>query len=268
MHALALIAAALAGIGFVAAALLRLRSRRDSEMEPVWLWPVWLGIALLTVALVLAFAEGEHRGFRFGVLVSWVGAASLFFIRRYLTLPSPSLLVLPIGAMALLVALAGLAERVAGEAPGYREEEGGMPLLLLLHIALMTLHLVAMVVAGGSGAVYLRTSRKLKTSAASALRLPSLATLEGLCERSLVVATALLIGGLVTGGAAMQIYRDFKLTSAPALSGMLSMAVLVVMLALRLRGRLGRRYLALGSLVVLGLALLSLGSVFAGHYGR
>ena len=44
-------------------------------------------------------------------------------------------------------------------------------MVLLLHIALMTLHLVAMLVAGGAGAVYLRTSRKLKTSAASALRL-------------------------------------------------------------------------------------------------
>ena len=267
MHLLALIAVTLAGLAFCSAALLRWRNLQKDDVDPHrWVWPVWLGILFLTVGLVFAFLDGQHPSFRFGVLVSWVAIATIFFVSRYLTLPSRGLLVLPVGGMALLVALTGLAEKF--QVQEVRSDEDGMPAILIIHILFMTCHMAAMLASGAAGGTYLLTSRKLKTSVDAALRLPSLSTLERLCERALVIATALLIGGLVTGASAMRLSEHFSLTSWPAISGMVSMAALVIMLALRLAGKLTRRYLAFGSLFVLVLAVLSLASVFAGHYGN
>ena len=162
--------------------------------------------------------------------------------------------------MALLVALTGLTP----PDPVVAATERG--LLLKTHISIMVFHLAAMLIAGGAGVLYLIAARKLKTSVSAALQLPKLPVLERLCERALVVATALLIGGLVTGGAAMRTSDRFTGTSLPVLIAMLSMAVLVVILALRLAGRLNRSRLAWSAQIALVLAALSILSVVAGHY--
>ena len=268
LHYLALTLVTLAGLCFCLAAIIRLRRLQSGHRSNGhgWIWPVWTGITFLTVGFVISLIEGQHERFRFGVMSSLAAIASLFFASRFLTLPSRGLLALPVGGMALLVAMSGLTEthRVAAQDPAIEPES--MPFSLLVHIIIMCGHLAAMLFAGAVGGLYLVTSRKLKTSLDVALQLPSLSTLERLCEKSLIVATALLIGGLVTGGAAMLKTNSISLLSLPVLSAMLSMAVLVIILAARLTGKLNRSHLAIGSLFVLGLAALSIISVSAGHY--
>jgi hypothetical protein len=115
-------------------------------------------------------------------------------------------------------------------------------------------------VSAGSGLLYLLAVRSLKEGAARALRLPALPNLDRVCERSLVIATGLLLGGLATGGVAMRTSETFRLTHPAAVLALIDMGVLVVALALRTTGHLGRRSMALTALVtaiLLGLATAS-----------
>src|SRR5204862_209152 len=81
--------------------------------------------------------------------------------------------------------------------------------------------------------MYLTAVRQLKSPSPRTLRLPSLPLLERLTERSLVVATALLMGGLATGGAAMQLSRSISLAQPSIILALMTMALLVLVLALR-----------------------------------
>src|SRR5690606_19539339 len=116
--------------------------------------------------------------------------------RHYLTAPSRKLLLLPAGGMAILLAMAGLAP------PADAATASGP--ILVLHIIFMTLALTAHLVSAGSGLLYLLAVRSLKEGAVRALRMPALPNLDRLCERALVIATGLLLGGLATGGVAMR----------------------------------------------------------------
>ena len=265
MHYFALCAVALSGVAFCLATLMGFKQLRNKNGNSRWVATMWVGIGLLTLGFIFALFDGEHDRFKFGVMSSLATIASIFFAGRFLTLPSRGLLVLPVGGMALLVAMAGLAE-THHVAKNPDAEKAGMTASLVIHIIIMCGHLAAMLFSGAVGTLYMITAKKLKTSLDVALQLPSLSTLENLCEKSLIVATALLIGGLVTGGAAMQDSNSFSLLSLPVLSAMLSMSVLVILLALRLTGKLNRRYMAIGSVFVLLLAALSIVSVSAGHY--
>jgi len=224
------------------------RSGQESA-RPVWLFT---GVAALAAGLVLSLIDGTHPAFTHGVIGVWACLGSLVFLRRYLTAPSRKLLLLPAGGMAILLAMAALAP-----APEAAQSSGP---ILVLHILFMTLALGAHLVSAGSGLLYLLAARSLKEGAIHALRMPSLPNLDRLCERALVVATGLLLGGLATGGVAMSTSDSFRVTHPASILALLDMAVLLSALAFRLAGRLGRRSMALTALVtaiLLGLATAS-----------
>lgn len=251
MHLTAIILVAAAGICYVVAALLRWRQMGVSdERTSAHLIPLWLGLALHSVSLVLSLMNPGQRDFAYGVLAVWAAVAGLFFVSRYLASPSRTILVLPVGGMALLVAMAELASpdtTPGGEATSW---------ITRVHVAFMALHLAVMLLSGAAGGMYLTAVRQLKSPSPRALRLPSLPLLERLTERSLVIATALLMGGLATGGAAMQLKRSISLAQPSIVLALMTMALLVLVLALRSTGRLNRRGVALGAVGAMLIAAL------------
>ncbi len=224
--------------------------------RPVWLYS---GVVALTLGLVMSLADGTHPAFTHGVIGIWACLGSLVFLRRYLTAPSRKLLLLPAGGMAILLAMAGLAP------PADASTASGP--LLFLHIVFMTLALTAHLVSAGSGLLYLLAVRSLKEGAVRALRMPALPNLDRLCEHALVVATGLLLGGLATGGVAMRASETFRLSHPASVLALIDMAVLVIALALRTTGHLGRRSMALTALVTAVLLGLATASFIALRHG-
>jgi len=252
MHLAAVLLVALAGACCMWSAWRwwRLAGQVGSEAaRPIWLY---VGVVALTLGLALSLADGTHPAFTHGVIGVWACLGSLVFLRHYLTAPSRKLLLLPAGGMAILLAMAGLAP------PADASTASGP--ILILHIVFMTLALTAHLVSAGSGLLYLLAVRSLKEGAVRALRMPALPNLDRLCERALVIATGLLLGGLATGGVAMRASETFRLSHPASILALIDMAVLVVALALRTTGHLGRRSMALTALVtalLLGLATAS-----------
>jgi ABC-type uncharacterized transport system permease subunit len=254
VHLTAIILVAAAGLCYVAAALVRWRQMALSdERRSAHLIPLWLGLGLHSVSLVLSLINPGQRDFAYGVLAVWAAVAGLFFVSRYLASPSRTILVLPVGGMALLVAMAELA---SGEGTSSTD---ATPWITRVHVAFMALHLAVMLLSGAAGGMYLTAVRQLKSPSPRALRLPSLPLLERLTERSLVVGTALLMGGLATGGAAMQLSRSISLAQPSIVLALITMALLVLILALRSTGHLNRRGVALGA--VWSMLIAALGAV-------
>jgi len=254
VHLTAIILIAAAGLCYVAAAVLRWRQMAVSdERRSAHLIPLWLGLTLHSISLVLSLLDPGQRDFTYAVLAVWAAVASLLFVSRYLASPSRTILVLPVGGMALLVAMAELASGKG--APSTAET----PWITKIHIGFMVLHLAVMLLSGAAGGMYLTAVRQLKSSSPRALRLPSLPLLERLTERSLVIATALLMGGLATGGAAMQLTRSISLAQPSIVLALITMVLLVLVLALRATGQLNRRGIALGA--VSAMLIAALGSI-------
>ncbi len=263
----AIILVALAGLAYCAAAWARWRAMArpvgDAEAPPAVSAPpwLWLGFAAHTVALVLALFLPGGRDFAYVVLAAWAAVAALAFARGFLNDPSRSLLALPVGAMALLVAMVAAG---SGPAPTPGPITGAV---IVLHIVFMVAYLAAALVAGAAGGLYLVAGRQLKSASRRAFALPALPALERVNERAMVLATALLLGGLATGGAAIEQAPGFRLAHPTALLGLLTMAILVAFLALRLAGRLNGSRLAFAAVwgMTLGvLGFLSLESLSHG----
>lgn len=261
MHLAAVVLMALAGICYCLVAVRRwilLKLAHGVAGRP---WLVWFGMALHSVALVLSLIDAEHPDFAHAVLGSWAALASLLFLSRFLASPNRWLLVLPVGGMALLLAVAGLAVRPKDPATGH------MPPIVVVHIIFMTLQLAASLLAGASAFVYLLAVKQLKAAQAGAFTLPHLPKLDHLFERSLVVATALLIGGLATGGAAMRLSGTFSLAHPASLLSLVNMGLLVLAWGLRLANRLGRRGLAWSAIASLAVGAIATVSLIVNRHG-
>ena len=100
-----------------------------------------------------------------------------------------------------------------------------------------------------------------------ATRLPALPVLERLLERGLVWGTALLIGGLATGGAAMRVSLTFRILHPTALLGLVEVGLLVAVLAMHRTRSLSRRALALTAMACLAIALLGTLSLVVSAHG-
>lgn len=247
----------LAGLAYCLATVLRWRGLRGSigPTPSGWIWPVWAGLGVHSIALVLALIDRDDRALSYGVLGSWSAIASLVFLARFLALPSRGLLLLPVGAMVLLVVGANLTGRRPDAA-----DEGGISAIALLHILFMSTHLGAMLVAGTSGALHRFTRRELKQEAAVALKLPNLPVLARVTQRSLVTATALLLGGLATGGLAVAESATFSLWHPTPILGLVAMVLLIGVLGLDLSGRLRQRQVAGAAIMI---ALVTAGAVMS-----
>lgn len=256
MHHTAVVLVAAAGLCYCIAAVLRWRAMAvsDEDRRSAHLIPLWVGLALHTAGLVLSLLDPERRDFAYGVLAVWAAVAALFFVSRYLASPSRAILVLPVGAMAVLVAMAGL----AGPAPDPTPDKpaGQLIWIVRVHVVFMAAHLAGMLLAGAAGGMWLVAANQLRSPSPRALRLPSLPAIERLAERSLVVATALLLAGLATGGAAMQQGGGLHMGQPSIALSLLTMVLLVAALALRATGRLNRRGTALAAVAIMLVAAM------------
>jgi hypothetical protein len=154
--------------------------------------------------------------------------------------------------MALLVAMSSLIDASATTS----EPTEGIAWITQVHIGFMAMHLAVMLVTGAAGGMYLTAARQLKSPTPRALRLPSLPVLERLTERGLVIATALLLGGLATGGAAMQLTRSLNLAQPSIILSLMTMVLLIVALGLRATTHLNRRGIAMAAVVAMLIAAL------------
>ncbi|MBA2482808.1 MAG: hypothetical protein H0V44_19255 [Planctomycetes bacterium] len=247
MHLAAILLLALAGAGYCAAALQRWRSlgRVDGvQRGPSWLW---IGFALHTLALGLSAADHERRDLFYAVLGVWASVAAVLFATRFIAGPNRGLLALPIGCMAILVAMAALA---GGTSDGSVDRAANGPsVITILHIAFMATYLGAMFVAGGAAGLYLLAARQLKSASVRAFRLPELPTLERVADRGLVIATALLMGGISTGGAAMELTHGLSLANPTIIIALVNLGMLVLVLGARATHRLYRQGLAVATVV-------------------
>ncbi len=250
MHIVSVILVALAGLFYCAAALVRWRQMAVSDDRRFAHVLLYVGLALHSVSLGISLLVPGHQSFAYGVLAVWAAVAALFFASRYLASPSRTILVLPVGGMALLVAMSSLAS------PSQAGPVVDLKWITQLHIGFMAMHLAVMLVAGSAGGMYLTAARQLKSPSPRALRLPSLPVLERLTERGLVIATALLLGGLATGGAAMQLSRIVNLAQPSIILALLTMILLIVALALRATNHLNRRGIAVAAVAAMLIAAL------------
>lgn len=261
MHLTAVVLIALAGLCYCLVAVRRWLLLRLAQGVVGRPWLVWIGMALHSAGLVLSLIDAERADFAHAVLGSWAAVASLLFLSRFLASPNRWLLVLPVGGMVLLLAVAGLAVRP-------REPSAdSMPGIVMVHIVFMTGQLAASLLAGASAFVYLLAVKQLKAAQAGAFTLPNLPQLDHLFERSLVVATALLIGGLATGGAAMRLSGTFSLAHPASLLSLVNMGMLVLAWSLRLANRLGRRGLAWSAIASLAMAAIATVSLIVNRHG-
>jgi ABC-type uncharacterized transport system permease subunit len=130
----------------------------------------------------------------------------------------------------------------------------------------MASHVAALMAAGAAGGLYLLAVGRLKSGDPRATRLPSLPTLDRLVERGLVWGTALLTGGLATGGAAIRVSQNFQIMHPTALIGLAEMLLLVAVVTMHRANRLTRRALAIAALACLSLAVIgTLSQVIAAH---
>jgi hypothetical protein len=261
MHQTAVVLIALAGLCYCLVAVRRwllLRLAAGVAGRP---WLVWIGMGLHSAGLALSLLDAERADFAHAVLGSWAALASLLFLSRFLASPNRWLLVLPVGGMVLLLAVAGLAVHPREATPGH------MPAIIVVHILFMTAQLAAALLAGASAFVYLVAVRQLKAAQAGAFTLPNLPKLDHLFERSLVVSTALLIGGLATGGAAISVSPNFSLAHPASILSLVNMGLLVLAWSLRLANGLSRRGLAWGALASLAVAAIATVSLIVNRHG-
>jgi hypothetical protein len=248
-----------AGAGYLWAALRQWQrlGREAASTDGRW-W--WIAFGLQTLGLAVSLIDPGHRSFAYGALAAWAAVAAVLFAGRYLAAPSRLLMALPLGAVVLLVAIAGVAS--IGAPP----ELGTGSWISRLHIAFMAAHLAALVAAGAAGALYLLAAGRLKAGDPLATRLPTLPTLDRLTERGLVWGAALLTGGLGVGGAAIRVSHSFQLLHPTALLGLAEIVLLMAVLAVHSANRLTRRALALAALACLAVAVLgTLSQVVIAH---
>jgi len=259
MHAVAVLLIAASGSAYCLAAWKRWRAlgAPAEEQGPPTL--VWLGFAALTLALVLAFCDPQARDFLYVVLGIWAGVAALLFASRFIAGPSRGLLVLPIGAAALLVAVTSLV-------PAH-EQVRSVRAITLLHAGFMSAYLAALLVAGSAGVLFIISARQLKSASPRAFRLPALPALGRITERAVILATAFLMAGVATGGVAMQQAPGAHLTQPSILLALVNLAALVALLAARAVNRLGSRGQAAAAAWCLIIGCLELVGILVAPHG-
>ena len=184
---------------------------------------------------------------------SLLAALAMLIGTRFLSVNSPGLLLLPVGVMALLVAIFAMIDSSnLGRSMDQRS------LVFYIHIIFMSANLAAALLAAAAAGMYLVVSRQLKAASERALRLPQLPPLGRLCERSLLVALTMLIGGMVSGAVAIGPESSFSALHPTILVGWSAMGIMTLLLILRASKRLTYRGLSWGTWVVLALNLVIL----------
>ena len=148
----------IAGLCYVIAAVVRWYglSKSNSHKRP---WALLaLGLCAHLSATVISFVTAGGADFAYSSMGSLLAALAMLIGTRFLSVNSPGLLLLPVGLMALLVAIfATIDSSNLGRSMDQRS------LVFYVHIIFMSANLAAVLLASAAAGMYLVVSRQLKT---------------------------------------------------------------------------------------------------------
>lgn len=245
------------GLCYIIAAIVRWRGLSQSTTKNKRPWALLgTGLAAHICATVISFVISGGADFAYNALGSLFAALAMLIGTRFLSINSPGLLLLPVGIMALLVAIFGIIDSSnLGRSMDKRSW------VFFIHIIFMSLNLAAVLLASAAAGMYLVVSKQLKKAPERALNLPQLPPLGILCERSLLVALAMQIGGMVSGAVAIGPDSTFTASHPTIVVGWLVMLVMALILILRALKRLSYRGLSWGTWAVLALTVIVLATL-------
>ena len=249
MHLAAVVLLGLAGCLFCVAALVywrRMASNAEGQ-DKVSMIIVGVAMSALSVSLLLSIIEQHEREFTYAVLSTWAAVGAMLFIKRFLAMPSRSLLIAPIGAVAIMVAVVSLMDPQAAATTA----KESLPFVTLVHIIFMVLYLVAALVAGAAAISYFIADRQLRSATERAFKLPSLPSLRRMTFMGLVVCCAVLCAGLATGAAATTYVEAFNYVHPLVLISIIDVLVLLVLLFIEVTRGLGQKVLSIMAILIL-----------------
>jgi ABC-type uncharacterized transport system permease subunit len=230
--------------------------RRPGVPGRAAIWGVRLG--WLAQTALLGVQAAREDGFPWS---TWAGSLNLFVwfvVTVYLGVRRPyrllGLAVMPLAAILLVVARAG-----GGTGVGARSHYSN--LFLVLHVGLVLVAFAGFTLAAALSAFYLWQERRLKRRAVTILRrpAPSLATLDRLASRTVLVSLPALTLGLAVG--LIRLLNDGERVDAVVAATAVTWLVWAAYLVLRAtRGWTGRRaaYVALAGFALVIVVRLAL----------
>lgn len=258
MSEIKVILLALAGICYICAAIVRWRGLARDQQAPRPIALLLGGLLAHVLATAMSFAVGGGGDFTFAALGSLLAALAMLVGTRFLSVHSPGLLLLPVGIMAVLVALFALVD-----SSRFGREADQRSLVFYVHIIFMSANLAAGLLASAAAGMFLVVSRQLKAASQRALRLPQLPPLAILCQRSLLLALAMLVGGMVSGAVAIDPESGFTALHPTVLLAVVTMIVIAILLFVHASERISHRSLCWGAMLTLILEALIVVSVMA-----
>lgn len=244
---------ALAGLCYVIAAVVRWRSlAQDAHAPRPWAL-LTLGVTAHVIATVMAVVTSGAADFTYAALGSLLAALAMLVGTRFMAVHTPGLLLLPVGIMACLVAAFAAVDRSR-----LSDDIEQRSLLFYVHIIFMSANLAAMLLASAAAGLYLAVSWQLKAASHRALRLPQLPPLATLAQRSLLLALAMQLGGMVSGAVAIHPESNFSPWHPTVVLAGVAIVLMVALLALRAAQRLGWRGLCWGIMLLLAVEVAAL----------
>jgi ABC-type uncharacterized transport system permease subunit len=235
-------------------------ARRPGSAGRAATWGVRLG--WLAQTALLAVQAAREDGFPWA---TWAGSLNLFVwlvVGAYLIWGCRKpyrllgLVVMPLAAALLVVARAG-----GGTGIGVRSHYSN--LFLVLHVGLVLVAFAGFTLAAALSALYLWQERRLKRRETSILRrpAPSLATLDRLAGRTVIVSLPALTLGIAVGAA--RLANEHESVDALVVATLVTWFVWAAYLVLRMLGSTGRRsaYLALAGFALVVVVRLALPAV-------
>jgi ABC-type uncharacterized transport system permease subunit len=235
-------------------------ARRPGSAGRAATWGVRLG--WLAQTALLAVQAAREDGFPWA---TWAGSLNLFVwlvVGAYLIWGCRKpyrllgLAVMPLAAALLVVARAG-----GGTGIGVRSHYSN--LFLVLHVGLVLVAFAGFTLAAALSALYLWQERRLKRRETSILRrpAPSLATLDRLAGRTVIVSLPALTLGIAVGAA--RLANEHESVDALVVATLVTWVVWAAYLVLRMLGSTGRRsaYLALAGFALVVVVRLALPAV-------
>jgi ABC-type uncharacterized transport system permease subunit len=235
-------------------------ARRPGSAGRAATWGVRLG--WLAQTALLAVQAAREDGFPWA---TWAGSLNLFVwlvVGAYLIWGCRKpyrllgLAVMPLAAALLVVARAG-----GGTGIGVRSHYSN--LFLVLHVGLVLVAFAGFTLAAALSALYLWQERRLKRRETSILRrpAPSLATLDRLAGRTVIVSLPALTLGIAVGAA--RLAHEHESVDALVVATLVTWFVWAAYLVLRMLGSSGRRsaYLALAGFALVVVVRLALPAV-------
>lgn len=243
---------ALAGLGYIAGAFWRWRSLDQNEKSGLNPWALVTGAFVChAVAAALAIGFTQHADLVFAVCGSIGAALIMLFSARLMGMKTPGLLLMPVGIVVLLVAIAAIIDRPLAHPENDTTELTERSWSFGAHMVFMSANLAASLFCGASAALYLAASRQLKQANRRALRLPGLPLLLSATEKSLLISLAMLLGGFISGGVAIGPDSPFTILHPTVIIAFLTLLLMILTVVARASRRLPASGLAWMCLLIL-----------------